>query len=80
MTVTPIDMSALISIDTAAIITERSKRTWQRRLASGFDRISTDLRGRSMIRLADVYPFICVPLSEDDISALMLADSSLAAG
>ena len=80
MTVTPVAMSALISIDTASIITERSKRTWQRRLASGVERVLEDLRGRAMIRLVDVHPFICVPLSDYDISALVLADSGSAAG
>ena len=80
MTVTPTAMTESISIDTPSIITERSKRTWQRRIASGVDRVLEDLRGRSMVRLEDVYPFICVPLSEDDISALMLADSGSAVG
>ncbi|KKI12315.1 hypothetical protein XA67_20235 [Comamonas thiooxydans] len=67
-------MTDLISIDTVAIITERSKRTWQRRLASGVDRVLEDLRGRSMLRLEDIHPFICAPLSKDDINVLIQAD------
>jgi len=68
-------MSALISIDTVSIITERSKRTWQRRVASGIYRAYEDQRGRSMLLLDDVYPLICVPLSEDDIGLLIQADT-----
>ena len=67
-------MTDLISIDTVSIITERSKRTWQRRLANGVDRVLEDLRGRSMLRLEDVHPFICAPLGEDDLKVLVQAD------
>lgn len=67
-------MTDLISIDTVSIITERSKRTWQRRLASGVDRVLEDFRGRSMLRMEDIHPFICASLSEDDISVLIQAD------
>ena len=80
MTATHPAKSASISIDTAAIITERSKRTWQRRLADGaVDRVSNDIHGRSMVSLMDVHSLICVPLGDDDIGALLLADSGSAA-
>lgn len=72
-------MTAMISIDAVSVITERSKRTWQRRLANGVYRVLEDIRGRSMLRLEDIHPFICVPLSESDINALVLADSGSAA-
>lgn len=73
-------MSDLISIEAVSIITERSRRTWQRRIASGIYRTYEDQRGRSMLSLDDVYPFICVPLSETDISLLIQADSGSSEG
>jgi TPR repeat protein len=68
-----------ISLEAAAIITERSRRTWQRRLADGgVDRVSEDSRGRSMLQLIDVLPFVCVPLSSEEQQILVLADDGSA--
>lgn len=79
MTVIRSAMSGSISVDTAALITERSKRTWQRRLAEGgIDRVSDDPRGRSMVHLDDVRPLLCVPLDEEEIDILLLADGGSA--
>jgi TPR repeat protein len=68
-----------ISLEAAAIITERSRRTWQRRLADGgVDRVSEDSRGRSMLHLIDVLPLVCVPLSLEEQQILLLADDGSA--
>lgn len=76
MTVTSSSTTAAISVDTAAIISERSKRTWQRRLAEGgVARLADDSRGRSMVRLSDVAPSVCAPLLSEEMRLLLEADS-----
>ncbi|WP_219209469.1 tetratricopeptide repeat protein [Variovorax boronicumulans] len=80
MTVTPRSTTTAISLDTAAIISERSKRTWQRRLAEGeVIRLADDARGRSMVCLTDVAALICIPLQGDDVDLLLEADAGSAA-
>lgn len=72
-------MSPSISLDTAAIVTELSKRTWQRRLANGdVKRLPDDTRGRSMISLIDIQPLICIPMNEEEVELLISADSGAA--
>ena len=80
MTVTPPSKTTAISLDTAAIISERSKRTWQRRMAEGgLERLADDARGRSMVCLTEVAPLICVPLQGTDVEVLLAADAGSAA-
>lgn len=68
-----------ISLEAAAIITERSRRTWQRRLADGgVDRVLEDGRGRSMLQLINVLPLVCVPLGLEEQQILLLADNGSA--
>lgn len=75
MTVMQATLPPALSLEAAAIITERSRRTWQRRLADGgVDRVSEDNRGRSMLQLIDVLPLVCVPLSPEEQQILLLAD------
>ncbi|RYF47635.1 MAG: sel1 repeat family protein [Cytophagaceae bacterium] len=79
MTVMQATQSPAISLETAAIITERSRRTWQRRLADGgVDRVAEDARGRSMLQLRDVLPLVCVPLGPEEQQILALADDGSA--
>lgn len=80
MTVIFSTMSMGLSIDKAALVTELSKRTWQRRLADGSaSRLPDDLRGRSMVSLNDVRPLICIPMEEEDLLTLIEADAGSAA-
>lgn len=69
-----IDMTP-ISLDTAALITERSKRTWQRRIAEGTAaKLDSDQAGRTMIPLADIAAAITIPMNADDLEMLARAD------
>ena len=79
MTVMQSTLPSAISLEAAAIITERSRRTWQRRLADGgVDRVSEDGRGRSMLQLTDVLPLVCVPLDSEEQQILLKADDGSA--
>jgi len=54
----------VVSIDTAALLIDASKRTLWRRLSAGkLQRHSMDERGRVMLALADIAEHFCVPLS-----------------
>lgn len=64
-----------ISLDTAIIVTERSKSTWRRRLAEG-ELVKIDADGkRTMLSLSDVRPLICIEMSEEDLDFLVAADA-----
>jgi TPR repeat protein len=79
MTVMQATLPPAISLEVAAVITERSRRTWQRRLADGgVDRVSEDSRGRSMLQLVDVLPLVCVPLGVEEREVLLRADDGSA--
>ncbi len=57
-------MNDVVSIDTAALLIDASKRTLWRRLSAGkLQRHSMDERGRVMLALADIAEHFCVPLS-----------------
>ena len=57
-------MNDVVSIDTAALVTDTSKRTLWRRLSAGkLQRHSMDERGRVMLALADIAEHICLRLS-----------------
>ena len=79
MTVIQAALPLAVSLETAALITERSRRTWQRRLADGgVDRVLVDGRGRSMLQLIDVLPLVCMPLELEEQRILLLADDGSA--
>jgi len=67
---------AVISLDTACAITERSKSTWWRRIAKGnFTRVADDARGRAMLLWSEVVPHICVPIEAENQHFILLADA-----
>ena len=56
----------VVSIDTAALMMDLSKRTLWRRLSAGtLQRHSMDERGRVMLALADIAELFCVQLSDE---------------
>lgn len=69
-------MNLAISLDTAALITDVSKRTLWRRLDDGqISRQENDSRGRAMLTLADLVPMLCVPIEPEDYELLVDADA-----
>lgn len=69
-------MNLAISLDTAALITDVSKRTLWRRLDDGqISRQENDSRGRAMLTLADLVPMLCVPIEPEDYELLAYADA-----
>jgi len=65
-----------ISITASVVVTERSRRTWWRRIGDGtVTRLANDARGRAMVSLAEVTPLICVPLNREDLDFLVKADA-----
>lgn len=70
----------VISVDSAALVTELSKRTWQRRAAEGKIRLAADDgRRRAMIDMTDVAPHISIPMSQEVLKLLSRADAGDAA-
>ena len=71
--------SVPISITASVVVTERSRRTWWRRIGDGtVTRLVNDARGRAMVNLAEVAPLICVPLNREDLDFLVKADAGSA--
>lgn len=69
-------MNALISIDTAIILTGISKRTLWRRLAEGvIARQGNDERGRTMIALTELVSLLLVQVEPEDYDLLVDADA-----
>lgn len=67
---------ASISLNTAAAITERSKRTWIRRVDDGLARrVDGDSGNRAMVDLQDVAPLITIGMNRDDLSRVVAADA-----
>lgn len=65
-----------ISLDAAIVITERSKRTWWRRITDGtVTRLENDARGRAMLAFAEVASLICVPVQAYDLEMILRADA-----
>jgi len=65
-----------ISVEAAIVITERSRRTWWRRIAeSPAIRASDDERGRAMLAWAEVQAFVGVPMTAEDVDYLLRADA-----
>ena len=68
-------MNFAISLDTAALVTDVSKRTLWRWLDSGqVTRQENDSRGRAMLTLTDLVPTFCVPIEPEDYELLSDAD------
>ena len=63
-----------ISLNTAAVLTGRSVRTWQRRIEDGQAPRLGDGRGKSLVPFAAVRPWLAVPLGEEDLRVLVRAD------
>lgn len=67
----------IISLDAAIVITEKSRRTWWRRIAEGaVSRVADDKRGRAMLSWKEVAPFVCLPMTSEDLEFLSRADAS----
>jgi len=65
-----------ISVDASIIITERSRRTWWRRISEGsIRRVDDDGRGRAMLSWDDVSSQICIPMTPEDLEFLLRADA-----
>lgn len=63
-----------ISLDAAVVITERSRRTWYRRIEDGsVTRLSDG--SRTLLSLAEVVPLIGMRLSPEDLKLLAAADA-----
>lgn len=68
-----------ISINTAAALTGRSLRTWQRRVEEGLVERLSDASGRTLVPLAAVRPALPGPWSAQDLDTLLRADQGDAA-
>ena len=67
-----------ISLNTAAVLTGRSMRTWQRRIEEGLVPRLGDGRG-ALVPFSAVRPALAVDLSDDDVQMLVRADQGEAA-
>ena len=67
-----------VSLNTAAVLTGRSMRTWQRRIEEGLVPRLGDGRG-ALVPFAAVRPALAVALSDDDVRMLVRADQGDAA-
>lgn len=67
---------ASISLNTAAAISDRSKRTWIRRVDDGLARRGLgDSSTRAMVDMEDVAPFIAIAMNSDDLARVVAADA-----
>lgn len=64
-----------IGLDSAIAMSEHSKRTWWRRVSAKIVSRTGSDRGRTMVALSDVLPFISVPLIDEDIDLVISADA-----
>lgn len=65
-----------ISLDAAAAMTGKGRRTLYRQIAEGkMAKQPKDARGRSMIALAEVVDLVGFPLDDDDLAMIVRADS-----
>ena len=63
-----------ISLNTAAVLTGRSLRTWQRRIEEGSVPRLSDERGRALVGFEVVRPALAVELDEAAVDLLVRAD------
>jgi TPR repeat protein len=65
-----------ISLDTAIIVTDTSKRTLWRRLSEGkIAREEDDERGRAMLDFEGILPMLCVSIAPEDHELFFNADA-----
>lgn len=65
-----------ISLEAVIVITERSKRTWWRRMAEHqVHRLDNDAAGRTKLVFDEIRMHVCIPLDDDDKELILLADS-----
>lgn len=65
-----------ISLDSAIVVTEISKRTLWRRLTDGqIGRLENDARGRAMLDFDDLVPLLCIPVAPEDYELFITADA-----
>jgi TPR repeat protein len=65
-----------ISLEAAIAVTERSRRTWWRRIAEGeVTRVEDDARGRTLLAWDEVVAHLCVPMAPEDLSQVLRADA-----
>ena len=65
-----------ISIDAAIVITQKSRRTWWRRISEGaVRRLANDGRGRAMLSWDEVSCCICIPMTSEDLAFVLRADA-----
>jgi len=71
---------AVISIEAAIVMTQRSRSTWWRRISKGdITRVADDARGRAMLLWAEVVAQISIPMESVDINVVLRADAGEAA-
>ena len=63
-----------ISLNTAAVLTGRSIRTWQRRIEEGLVPRLSDERGRALVAFEAVRPALALALDESEVGLLVRAD------
>lgn len=63
-----------ISLNTAAVLTGRSIRTWQRRIEEGLVPRLSDARERALVPFDAVRPALAVALDDEDVQTLVRAD------
>lgn len=64
-----------IGLDSAIAMSEHSKRTWWRRVSAKIVGRTGSDRGRTMVALDDVLPFIPVPFTAEDVDLIISADA-----
>ena len=70
----PADTLCPISLNTAAVLTGRSVRTWQRRIEEGLVPRLGDERGRALVAWDAVRPALALRLDEAEVELLVRAD------
>ncbi|MBS0506926.1 MAG: sel1 repeat family protein [Proteobacteria bacterium] len=68
-----------ISLNTAAVLTGRSVRTWQRRIEEGLVPRLGEERGRALVAFDAVRPALALKLDEPEVDLLVRADQGDAA-
>lgn len=69
-------LSNTISLDTASIIADISKRTLWRRINDGsITSHDNDQRGRTMLMLKDIIPKSCISIQAEDYETLIRSDN-----
>ena len=70
----PQSASTCISLNTAAVLTGRSIRTWQRRIEEGLVPRLGDERGRALVAFDAVRPALALELDGPEVDLLVRAD------